>query len=59
MKTEEFNLSDKIFYDMNRGEELKREDVKEFIRLLKEEIENKNLGASLNVEEIEDIIERN
>jgi hypothetical protein len=38
--TEDFNLSEKMLYEKNFGYIYSKEDVKEFIKRLKEEIEN-------------------
>ena len=40
----EFNLSDKIWYNQGEPKEIQFEDVKEFIKILKEEIEE-NSGS--------------
>ena len=66
--TKEFNLSKeryffKIFYRhfYPEGFFYSEKDVKEFIKLLKEEINNKNLGVvsiSFSIDELEEIINK-
>lgn len=46
-KTQNFNLSEKIDIDDIEREVITLEDVKEFIRLLKEEFKKKYIGLEL------------